>query len=348
MVTRNDVARLAGVSPAVVSYVINNSNYVSEEKRKAVLKAIHELGYHPNALARSLKSGRSDQLILMTDVIRSEMFSEITYYTEHKATEKGYNLTMLSYTQENALDALHSLPGGQYAGAFLFSALIPLSNEYVKKLNQYAENGLPIVLVLFAEPELRISPAISRIRPNIRESVCDAVDYLFTKGHRIIAYVGDGDPEATLEQGNGEGLRVNGYQDSLRKHNIEPDKRYIFFLDAFKYDYRKYLNVEGVIQAYEALTPEERPTAFYVNSDQMAAELIKSFQRRGVDVPRDIEIIGFGDTMSASIVTPELTTVALPIKEMGETAVSMLLDKIAGKQVGDMFFRLEMIKRASA
>ena len=119
-------------------------------------------------------------------------------------------------------------------------------------------------------------------------------------------------------------------------------------MDAFKYDYRKYLNVEGVIQAYEALTPEERPTAFYVNSDQMAAELIKSFQRRGVDVPRDIEIIGFGDTMSASIVTPELTTVALPIKEMGETAVSMLLDKIAGKQVGDMFFRLEMIKRASA
>lgn len=348
MVTRNDVAHHANVSPAVVSYVINNSNYVSEEKRKAVLKAIRELGYYPNTLARSLKSGRTDQLLLMTDVIRSEMFSEITYYTEHKATEKGYNLTVLSYTQENALDALRSLPGGQYAGAFIFSALIPLNADYLRELNHYAENGIPIVLVMFAEPTLDLHPAISRIRPNIRESVCDAVDYLFAKGHRVIAYVGDGDPAETLEQGNGEGLRVNGYQDSLRNHGIEPDRRYIFFLDAFKYDYRKYLNVEGVLQAYEALAPQDRPTAFFVNSDQMAAELIKSFQRRGVSIPQDIEIIGFGDTMSASIVTPELTTVAMPIKEMGETALSMLLDKITGKQMGDAYFKLEMIKRSSA
>ena len=349
MVTRNDVARLANVSPAVVSYVINNSNYVSQEKKEAVLKAIDELGYYPNTLARSLKSGKSQQILLLTDDIRSEIFSEIHFYTEHVATEHGYSLAVSTYSAGNALSMLSSLHSHQYAGAFLFSALIPLSGEYLSRLNKIADDGMPITLFMFAKTDSDISPNIIRILPDIRQSVCHAVDYLFDKKkHRFIAYLGDGDPKATLEEGNGDGLRVNGYQDSLRKHGIEPEKKYIFFLDALQYDCRKYLNVEGVIKAYFEMEENERPTAFYVNSDIMAAELIKSFSRQGIQVPDDMEIIGFGDTTSATIVTPELTTVGLPSRVIGEAALNALLGKIAGQEVPDQYFHLELIKRGSA
>lgn len=349
MVTRNDVARLAGVSPAVVSYVINNSNYVSQKKRSAVLKAIEELGYYPNALARSLKSGISNQILLISDDIRSEMFSEITFYMEHIANESGYSLTISSYTQENALYTLNSLNGRQYAGAFIFSALIPLDSRYIQTLNRLADDGIPTVLFKFAKTEHDLNSKITQIRPNIREAVCNAVDYLFDeKKHKIVAYLGDGNPEETHEQGYGDGFRVNGYQDSLRKHNIDPQRKYIFFLDAFKYENRRYLNVEGTMHAYFSMKPEERPTAFYVNSDTMAAELVKSFQHHGISVPQEIEIIGFGNTRSASLITPELTTIEVPCKDIGESAIRLLLNKISGIETEDKYFKLNLIKRESA
>lgn len=349
MITRNDVAKRANVSPAVVSYVINNSNYVSQEKREAVLKAIDELGYFPNALARSLKSGKSNQILLLTDDIRSEIFSEIHFYMEHVAAEHNYTLTVSSYSGANAFTMLNALNSRQYCGAFIFSALIPLKDEYLRRLNKIAEGGMPVVLFMFAETDSEISPMITQILPSIRQAVCGAVDYLFDeKHHRRIAYLGDGDPEETLEQDNGEGLRVNGYQDSLRKHGLTPEKKYIFFLDALKYESRKYLNVEGVIDAYFRMEESQRPTAFYVNSDIMAAELIKGFFQRGVFVPDDLEVVGFGDTLSASIIVPELTTVRLPCKEIGEAAIDALMEKISGHATADQHFELALVKRASA
>ena len=100
MVTRNEVAERAGVSPSVVSYVLNNSNYVSEEKRKAVLKAVEELHYHPNYIGRSLKTKKTNILGLVCDDIRSELFAEITYFSEKYAYDKGYNLFLCTSHQD--------------------------------------------------------------------------------------------------------------------------------------------------------------------------------------------------------------------------------------------------------
>ena len=84
MATRKDVADLAGVSPAVVSYVLNKSNYVSEEKRAAVLKAVEKLNYQPNYMGRSLKNKKTNNLGLICDDIRSELFAEIAFYSERR------------------------------------------------------------------------------------------------------------------------------------------------------------------------------------------------------------------------------------------------------------------------
>ena len=335
MVTRNDVAKRAGVSPAVVSYVMNNSNYVSDEKRAAVLTAATELGYYPNSLARNLKLGHSNQILLITDDIRNELFSEVAFYMEAVAYQKGYSFSISSSSQKEYDKLLDSLNSRQYAGVMIFSSTFPLQEEHIKKLNHLCITGCNIVLFMFSQTKYEIRPEISLIRTSIRESVSKAVDYLFEKGHMRIGYLGDGDPIAGGESGPfGDGLRINGYLDSLRSHNVVPRKEHIFFLDEFKYPSLEFMNIEGVVDAYFSLPEEDRPTAFFVNSDFLAAKLITRFRHHGIETPAQMEIIGFGNTSSASISYPNLTTV--------------LLDKIAGNDVKTTFFDMQLIKGGSA
>lgn len=350
MSTRDDVAKRAGVSPAVVSYVLNNSNYVSEEKRQAVLKAIKELNYHPNLYASSLKSGRSKEFLLITDDIRNDMFSEIAYYMEPVAYKSGYTLTVMSATQRKYDELIDAMHGHQFAGVFIFSGVIPFTKKYVRKLNQLSGMGIPIVLFMFIQNSSPLHEGITVLQTNIREAVSRAVDYLIEeKHHKIIAYLGDGDPMASGEsEPFGDGLRVNGYIDALRRHGLVPRKDLVFFLDQFKYEDRKYLNTEGVVDAYFKLAPEDRPTAFFVNSDELAATLMKAFKKRGIQTPDDIQIIGFGETLASSIVSPELTTVDLPCKEIADCAIQTLIERAAGNMPEPRSFELRLIKKGSA
>lgn len=350
MVTRNDVAKLAGVSPAVVSYVLNKSNYVSEEKRQAVLRAVEELGYYPNSVARSLKEGKSKQILIITDDIRSELFAEVTFYMEREASRSGYSIAVSSCAQQNFESYLDSLMGRQYAGIFLFSGLFPLTGAPAKKLNRLAQSGVPVLLFKFIQSSVELSPAITLLQSNISEAVSKAVDYLFdVKGHRVVGYIGDGNPVATGESlPFGDGLRVKGYLESLKKHGIEPDKKYVFFLDEFGNNHQTFMNVEGIIEYFSRLPEVDRPTAYFVNSDTIAAKLMARFNSMGILVPRDIEIVSFGDTHSASITNPQLTTVALPCQAIGEQAMYTFLQKIKGEPVANEYFYANFIKRDSA
>lgn len=349
MYTRDDVAKRAGVSPAVVSYVLNNSNYVSEKKRQSVLKAIKELNYYPNATARSLKIGKSKEFLLVSDDIRNEMFSEITYYMEPVAYEKGYTLTVLSSAQKNYDDLLDSFSRKNYAGIFIFSGVIPFTKEYVDRLNSLAEQGTPIVLFMFIHNETEFNSNITVLRTNIKQAVCSAVDYLAdVKHHSIIGYLGDGDPIASGESiPFGDGLRINGYIDSLKKHGIEPKTEYVFFMDQFK-NSKTFLNVEGMIEKFMQMPKPERPTAFFVNSDPLAAILMKRFKELGFSVPDDIEIIGFGNTHSANIVTPQITSVDMPCERIGLCAINILLAKANHMDFENEFFELKLVRRGSA
>lgn len=350
MPTRNDVAREAGVSPAVVSYVLNNSNYVSEEKRKAVMKAVRKLNYSPNLTARSLKSGKSKDFLLITDDIRNEMFSEISYYMEPVAFENGYSVTLMSSAQRSYDELINVIKQHSYAGVFLFSGVIPLTKTYVKKLNQLAKDGIPIVMFMFIQNSYSFDENITVIHANIRDAVCNAVDYLIEeKGIRKIAYLGDGDPITSGEsQPFGDGLRVNGYLDSLKKHGIEPRLDYVMFLDQINKDQTSYLDVDGVVRNYLAFERQDRPDAFFVNSDELAAVLMRSLFNAGVVVPRDIQIISFGATLSSTITNPELTTVELPKKEIADLAIKTLLAKARNKEVEDASVVLRLIRKGSA
>lgn len=349
MSTRNDVAKEAGVSPAVVSYVLNNSNYVSEEKKKAVLKAVKKLNYYPNLAAKSLKSGKSKQFLLITDDFRNEMFSEIAFFMEPMAFEKGYSITLMS-AQRTYDDIISVIRQNQFAGVFIFSGLIPLTKKYVDKLNGIAKSGIPIVLFMFIQNSSKFDDNIFVLKTNIRDSVCAAVDYLIDeKKHTKVAYIGDGDPIASGEsQPFGDGLRVNGYLDSLRNHGIPPREDYVMFIDQFSNEKHYFLNVERVVHVYLSMPPEDRPTAFFVNSDDLAAVLMKRFSDAGIRTPEDVEIVGFGGTSSSFIVSPQLTTVDIPTMKIAHKAMEILLNKAEGIETEDHFFNFSLIKRGSA
>ena len=135
-VTRDDVAKLAGVSPAVVSYVMNNSNYVSEEKRIAVLNAVKELKYTPNIFAKNLRSDRSNQVALVGDTLQAELYGELS----SQLFEKGYFTSLFYSRKEDAF--IDRLIAGR------FDAIFMASNAFdVSQLNRISENGIPLFFI---------------------------------------------------------------------------------------------------------------------------------------------------------------------------------------------------------
>ena len=134
-VTRNDVAKKAGVSQAVVSYVMNNSNYVSEQKRKAVLKAVEELNYTPNIFAKGLRTNRSSQIALVGDTLQDELYGTLS----SELFDQGYYPSLFFSRKEDAF--IGKLIEGR------FDAMFMASNGFsAEQLNRIVDSGIPLIL----------------------------------------------------------------------------------------------------------------------------------------------------------------------------------------------------------
>lgn len=220
LATRNDVAKLANVSPAVVSYVINNSNYVSAEKRQAVLEAIEKLDYHPSYAAKSLKKHQTYQLLMLVDDVRTELFDEIGYYMEQYAFQRGYFVSIASCTSEKALKYLDVCFSKRYDGVFM------VSNVYTSKhMNLIASKGIPVVLYLtrFYEGEKSLGPDICKIDCDYIGNIGKMIDYLIdVRRRRNIGYVispGIGSTEDEQKPW-GDGMRIWGYMRALERRGL--------------------------------------------------------------------------------------------------------------------------------
>lgn len=343
MSSRKDVAKLAGVSPAVVSYVINNSNYVSKEKRMAVLRAIEELNYHPNYIAKSLQQQKTCHLALISRDNHNEIFSTIAFHMEQAAYERGYFLSIFSCTSpDKAKDYMSILQAKQYDGIFL------ASNVYSEEqINRMAESKVPIVLFEYRKYE-NLHPDVTVFTPQMLELVEYAVTYLIGKGHKHIGYVGDGIPVPSEEKSVfGDGLRVNGYINALNAKGVPLREDLINFIEQY-YLEESSVSTDNIVHDYFRMEESLRPTAYFAGTDKLAAFLIKSFRRRHIRIPEDVEIIGFGNTSAAKISEPAITTINVDCRTIAERAVDALILKSQGKPVPNETFELDFIKRDSA
>jgi len=302
-----DVAIRAGVSPKTVSRVINGEQGVRPDKREAVLKAVKEMNYRPNAFARSLRSSRSYLLGLLIDDPTSGYAASVQLGALLRCREKSYHLVVEPVDRSRSnwanelADALKTL---QLDGVMLTP---PLCDDS-KVLAVIEGEDLPYV---------RISPSgdderSGLVRMNDREAAAEVTRHLISLGHRRIGFI-KGDPAHSASH-----LRFEGFRNELASAGIGLAEEMIREGD---FSFRS-----GVAAAEELLTLEDRPTAVFASNDDMALGVQVVAMKHHLTVPDDLAIAGFDDAPTASLAYPQLTTIHQPKAGMAEAAVDILVD----------------------
>lgn len=325
--TRNDVAKLAGVSPAVVSYVINKTKFVSEEKTQAVLDAIKELNYQPNLYARSLKTNRSMQIAFVCDNLRNDWLE----IAEKKLDKLGYNVSHC-YSRDGD-DFIQSLISGRYDAVFM------MSNRYkAEQLNYIAKSGIPMVLFKTREYS-HLEPNIVAVAPNLYSGVEKTVNYLVFRGHRRILFV----PPLRYNMHLNRGYRERGYRDALEANGIPYDERYV----CTNAD-----TMEGVLShVFDMVfskSKDERATAVIAGNDFIAASIMQYVKKLGMKIPDDLAVVGADNTFIAEIVSPTMTSIDFSKEEFSQKLVDTLMALLRGEKAVDQYIPVSLCVRESA
>ncbi|MFD3258250.1 LacI family DNA-binding transcriptional regulator [Paenibacillus lentus] len=309
MISIKDVAKHAGVSVATVSRVLNNSGYVGQDTRIKVEKAIKELNYKPNEVARSLFKKQSSTIGLIVPDIMNPFFPELARAVEDTAIQLGYNVILCNSDgdekkEQNYLDILQQ----QYVNGIIVSSNT-LTAAQIEQLN------IPVVSI-----DRVISKGLPTIVVENKKGAMMATRFLQSKGRSRIGHIKGNSSVINAEE------RCEGYKEIVGQ---EPWFNETYIADG-KYD------MQSSIQAtLELLQRHPEMDGIFAANDIMAIGAIKAAYQLGKKVPEDIAIIGFDGISLSKATTPELTTVEQPIYEMGEKATKLLVSLMEQQQTVD-------------
>ncbi len=311
-VTIYDVARESGVSMATVSRVVNNNPNVKPQTRKKVYEAIERLGYRPNAVARGLASKKTTTVGVVIPDISNAIFAEVARGIEDIANMYHYNIILCNADKkkEKEIRVINTLLEKQVDGLLFMGGKV--TEEHV---HAFQTANVPIVLCATTSEQ----EPIPFVDINHEAAAFDAVTALIVRGHRSIAMISGpmDDPSNGL-------ARLQGYRRALETAGIAFDDKYVR-IGNYRYE------TGNDLMPY-FLTMHPRPTAVFAANDEMGIGAIHAIQDAGLNVPGDISVIGIDNTRMASMVRPQLSTVAQPMYDIG--AVSMrLLTKLMNKEV---------------
>lgn len=309
--TIEHVAKLAGVSKATVSRVMNGLSTVSEVNRIKVKKAMEELNFVPNLTARNLRNQRTGNIAVVVPEVGNAFFGRLVQTMAIEAEKQGYQLLICQsrYQYEQELNYLKFLKTKQVDG-IIFAAI---RNNW-NVVEPYLESG-PIVLC----NEAANNATVPVITPDQIYGGFIATKHLLEQGHTRIAYCIDGEDSKTGVQ------RKEGYLKALQEFNLSFDQKYYFNSEALKTGSGF---EDGKIIFYQIRNMTEPPSAVFTGSDEVAAGIITEAKKFGWNVPNDLAVIGFDNQPIASIIEPSLTTVDQPVDLIAEKAVQVLIEKI--------------------
>ena len=303
-----DIAEKAGVSPATVSRVINNSDSVGKKTREKVQKIIDEMDYIPNTVVRGVvkQSTRTIALIMMD--IANPFFSEITYGVESALRRFGYSMFLCNsnYSRETEKFHLMEMVGRRVDGIILISAFSG-DNELIQKL---LNMSIQIVSI-----QTRFS-GIDRIITSDEEGMISAVEHLISFGHTKIAYIGAGARYAPY--------RFKAFTDTLKKFDIPLIPDYCPEFQPLS-DHRENFAYHMTKQL---LALPERPTAIQTMNDYLALGVYQALHEENLCIPDDMSVVGFDNIQLSNLLNPRLTTVEQPAYEMGKSAGELIISKI--------------------
>lgn len=312
MSTIIDVAKAAGLSTATVSRALSAPEKVAEQTRARVMRAIEQVGYRPNMLARNLRSDRSWSLLVLVPGIANPFFANVTAGIESIAWRRGYSV-FLGDTRDSREREEHY---SQLVETRLADGVIQLSPDYGFEERRRKVN-YPVVHACGCElteaPSVRIDNA---------GAARELVEHLIKVGSRRIATItGPATNPHAIE-------RLNGYREGLEAAGLPFDPALVRRGD--------FSMGSGSAAARELIELSPRPDAIFSMNDEMAIGAIQAITAAGLRVPDDIAIAGFDDIGVAAHSTPALTTVSQPAEAMGAKACELLIDRIEGKAVDDV------------
>ncbi|NMM61598.1 LacI family transcriptional regulator [Clostridium sp. P21] len=323
-----DVAKEAGVSIATVSRVLNDVDVVNEETKKKVLEAINKLGYRPNIVARSLKTQKTSTIGIIIPDISSQFYPEIVRGAEDVANIYNYNI-MLCNTD---LDPEKEMEYLKVLKEKMVDGVLYMSNSLEDNIVDLIKNlQIPMVLVETTSKEGNI-PSVTI---DNEKAALDAVNYLIKKGNKKIAYIGTHEDAV-----NASALRYAGYKSALSQNNISLNEKLVHFGG---------LKVSDGDEGINDILKNENIDAVFCSSDEIAMGAINALRDKNIKVPEQVDVIGFDNIYSASVFYPKLTTIGLPMYDMGSVGMRMLIKVINKKEVENENYVLdyELIERNS-
>ena len=308
--TQADVARMAGVSRATVSYVLNDRLdgriRITPETRRKVLQAAEELGYAPNALAVSLRSGASRMIGFLMPWLHNPHYWDILQGAEDEIAERGYHLVLETANLDPKRErrAIQSLFQGRLDGLILIPTFIERFSEEIQLL---AERRSAVVL-------LKPNEDTDWVFPDIRDGYEVLMDHLLSLGHRRIAFV-NGVLRRRIYQ-----LREVVYREKMAEAGLTVDPALLCYCGPRAQD--AYLETRALLDL------DDPPSAISTVNDLLAIGALRAIHERGLRVPDDVALAGFDDSVFAEQLYPPLTTVRMPARELGRRAVELLFARL--------------------
>lgn len=341
MITIKDIAKKAQVSTATVSYVLNNNGKISPETRDKVLKVVEELNYRTNNLAKGLRTNKTNTIGIIAEDITvfntPKIIDGINKYVEEHGYHiilsniRLYNLIGNEYNKikekKNVIDeVVNVLLSRQIDGLIYIGAHNRDLTGIINNIN------IPIVYSYgYISGDYNFS-----VNYDDRLAAYEATSYLINLGHDKIAVI------SGLIDSRPSHERFQGYQQALMDHNLAFNPMHIKIGD-WEYD-------SGYQLGSELLELPQPPTAIFAFNDLMAAGMVDAAEAKGLNVPGEISVIGFDDREFSSFHKPKLTTIKLPLVEMGKKSAEILLNLIedeGGKEQKDIRLECKLISRES-
>lgn len=309
MPTLKDVAEKSGVTVTTVSRILNNRGYISEKTRKKVYDTMKEINYQPNELARSLTKKRTNIIGIIVPSVMHPFFSQVVNYMEFYAYQLGYKIMVCnSYHQKSKeTEYIDMLKSNKVSGIILCSR----TKDIEKSLNV----DMPVVTFERTAP----ADVISVLCDNYKGGEI-AANHLVALGCKNLVHI-----SGSIDVPTPADKRRDAFIDVCKKNNVEYKVFYTNEAQFQSMDYEEF--IESIIVENNGID------GVFASSDVIASQVIHACFKNSIKIPNDLKLIGFDDVDIASLVTPRLTTIQQPIKEMCKHSIDNIINKLDGKVV---------------
>ena len=311
-VTRKDIAEMTGTSVSVVSRALNNSGYVQKEKKEQILRAASELGYFARPMAAFMQGIKSRQILYYCEDMRNSFNIHFYQGMLDVAEAKGY---MILVNGAMEFDNLESF--------FIDGIILPNETVASRYLKEVGENyRLPVVCANYSDDQ-QLKRSIPMIQVDMYKAVETALEYLWSLGHRKIAY---GTPDSL----HNIGARNHAYRTWVREKGVHAPEQYFYSIQEDT-SYPDFFEL-GRQCAYKMCKEKTQATALLGFNDEFALGALKGFYENGWKVPEDISVMGIDGIYSRKYVSPLLTTMDMKPEAQGRACMELMMRMLKGSK----------------